>query len=128
MKFRTKEARDTFKKIFGDQLDVAVYQNKEVLSCSHCSGTGWTSREELTDYHKREYSTFNDQCKFCKGDGRITRTNEIVRISPYYSHHINSQEFKIHSDVPFSEDPLEKPNVSVFNTYEKVLIDEKLRN
>lgn len=53
---------------------VSFLEQRTLNSCIRCSGTGRTSREELTDYHKREYDTFYDDCDICSGEGRVIQT------------------------------------------------------
>lgn len=50
-----------------------IRQHKVVL-CEKCNGYGFIESEELTDYHKREYTTTRNQCSKCEGDGRLIRT------------------------------------------------------
>lgn len=123
MKLRSEKMTETFKKIFGEHLEIYCRQTKEIVSCSHCKGTGWTSREELSDYHRGEYRDVHEECTFCKGEGRLTRTHDVVRISPYYASRVNSHEFATYTDVPFSEDPLVNPHASVFHENERIPIE-----
>lgn len=44
--------------------------------CERCKGYGFFEREELTDYHKREYSTYRTPCSNCEGDGRMIVSTE----------------------------------------------------
>lgn len=54
-----------------DRVELKYDDTYEVEVCDLCEGLGYTFREELTDYHKRDYSTFRDLCKRCEGDGRV---------------------------------------------------------
>lgn len=74
-------------------------------NCERCNGLGKTSREELTDYHKREYDTFWDVCSKCKGHGRYIK--HIVEINIK----IDPQEETIIWDE-FEGDPFNPPNNS----------------
>lgn len=85
---------------------------KKVISCETCKGTGYTSREELTDYHRREYDVFTDKCHKCKGDGRLTEKTENLRFNAIYP--IESPSTKRVTVVPYSEDPIELEWVSDF--------------
>lgn len=64
---------------------VSFRETKKIQSCPACSGTGRTSRNELTDYHKREYDTFHEDCHKCAGQGRIIITEIYVSLGdiPY---------------------------------------------
>lgn len=39
--------------------------------CPTCGGKGFTTRDVLTDYHRREYDTEFHQCVRCEGSGRL---------------------------------------------------------
>lgn len=66
---------------------VSFRETKKLQSCLVCSGTGRTSRNELTDYHKREYDTFHEDCHKCAGQGRIIITEIYVSLGDIpYSH------------------------------------------
>lgn len=66
----------------------------KVIDCETCKGTGYTSHEQLTDYHKREYSTFTNLCHKCKGDGRLVEIHEEI---------ILPCDIKHTTKIPFSE-------------------------
>ena len=42
--------------------------------CPNCDGNGYTTHDELTDHHKREYRTVNTDCKQCDKTGRVLIT------------------------------------------------------
>lgn len=44
-------------------------QTSKLVICSQCNGTGITYREELVDYHKRDYATYEETCSHCSGVG-----------------------------------------------------------
>lgn len=47
----------------------------EMSLCPNCDGNGYTTHEELTDYHKRDYKTINTDCKQCEKTGRVLITS-----------------------------------------------------
>lgn len=51
-------------------------KSNKVILCDRCKGFGFFEKDELTDYHKREYSTYRTTCKKCDGDGRLIQTTE----------------------------------------------------
>lgn len=53
-----------------------LHRTHDVVVCDWCDGTGYKKKEELTDYHKREYHTSVSECYNCKGDGRMIVTKE----------------------------------------------------
>lgn len=57
-----------------DRLPITLIQEKKIKSCERCEGTGRTSREELVDYHKRDYETIREDCNACFGEGRLVVT------------------------------------------------------
>lgn len=54
------------------KVETTVYRQEwlTIESCLVCQGTGVQTIEEMTDYHKREYSDFHYECKVCEGEGR----------------------------------------------------------
>jgi len=46
--------------------------------CDRCKGFGFIEREELVDYHKRDYATFREKCKTCEGDGKMIFIQEYL--------------------------------------------------
>lgn len=42
-----------------------------VVVCGSCDGKGYTTRDVLTDYHRREYDTEMHKCCRCEGSGRL---------------------------------------------------------
>jgi hypothetical protein len=70
-------------------------QNRVIL-CDRCNGFGFRETEELTDYHKREYTTSRNKCSRCEGDGRLIESvehlslnlgNDRINRMPYASFH-----------------------------------------
>lgn len=59
----------------------SMYRQNKVILCDHCKGFGFTLYEELTDYHKNEYSTTRNQCKKCDGDGRMIECTEGISLN-----------------------------------------------
>lgn len=47
--------------------------------CDICKGLGHTTREELSDYHRREYVDIHELCKRCGGEGRYLLHTRRVR-------------------------------------------------
>ena len=69
-------------------------RSNTVVLCEHCKGYGFFEKEELSDYHKREYSTYRTTCGRCEGDGRMIKSterlslnlgNDKVQLMPYIS-------------------------------------------
>lgn len=42
---------------------------KRIEVCKSCNGSGIHKKEELVDYHKSEYETWNELCSMCGGEG-----------------------------------------------------------
>src|SRR5215217_5772044 len=61
-----------------DRFPVCFTEKKALRSCTNCEGTGRKSRSELTDYHKREYDTFHEDCETCNGQGRVIVTDIFI--------------------------------------------------
>jgi hypothetical protein len=51
-----------------------IHRSHTVVLCDKCNGYGFKEKEELTDYHKREYTTYRSSCNKCEGDGRMIET------------------------------------------------------
>jgi hypothetical protein len=51
-----------------------IHRSHTVILCDKCNGYGFSEKEELTDYHKREYTTYRSSCSKCEGDGRMIQT------------------------------------------------------
>jgi hypothetical protein len=62
--------------------------------CDKCKGLGFIEREELVDYHKRDYAIFREECETCEGDGRIILIREYLT----FNHNPNRHDRK----VPYS--------------------------
>ena len=39
--------------------------------CARCRGHGYTTREEITDYHRNEGDIIKTECRKCEGSGRV---------------------------------------------------------
>ena len=72
----------------------SLIRSNTVVLCERCKGYGFTEKEELSDYHKREYSTYRTTCDHCEGDGRMIKSTEKlflnsgpekVQLMPYIS-------------------------------------------
>lgn len=67
--------------------DLPVYitgsmsRSNKVILCDRCQGFGFIESEEMTDYHKREYTTSRSMCKRCEGDGRLIESVEHMSIN-----------------------------------------------
>ena len=59
----------------------SMYRQNKVILCDRCKGFGFTLDEELTDYHKREYTTTRNSCKTCDGDGRMIECTESLSLN-----------------------------------------------
>lgn len=95
MKVDLEYFRDNFFSRYGEKrLPVSFTEKRHLKSCDRCQGTGRTSREELTDYHKREYDTFHEDCKNCNGQGRVIVTEIFVSFGDIpYSPKVKSSSF-----------------------------------
>lgn len=54
----------------------SMSRSNKVELCDRCKGYGFFEKDELTDYHKREYSTYRTPCSHCEGDGRMIVSTE----------------------------------------------------
>lgn len=59
----------------------SMFRQNKVILCDRCKGFGFTLDEELTDYHKREYTTTRNTCKTCDGDGRMIECTESISLN-----------------------------------------------
>ncbi len=48
--------------------------------CENCGGSGITTRSEMTDYHRREYDSWTEECIHCGGSGRMEVTTTIQKL------------------------------------------------
>lgn len=102
---KTYHIPELFNTLFGDNaLKIHVSENKFVRSCNACEGIGFKEHEELYDYHRRDYHTVYNDCRKCKGDGRLTVTETSIRFS--MRHPQTDLTKVIENEVPFSADPL----------------------
>jgi hypothetical protein len=51
-------------------------RSNKVELCDRCQGYGFFEKEEMTNYHKREYNTYRTPCGHCEGDGRMIVSTE----------------------------------------------------
>jgi hypothetical protein len=54
--------------------------SSKIIVCDYCSGTGIVKRSELTDYHRNDYSYWNELCTRCDGDGRLVQVEYSFRV------------------------------------------------
>lgn len=54
----------------------SMSKSNKVVLCDLCKGYGFFEKEELSDYHKREYSTYRSPCSRCEGDGRMIESTQ----------------------------------------------------
>lgn len=116
-------ALQLFESAFRDKVRAGVSQSKKVVSCTICEGTGFISREELSDYHRREYRTITNECVSCKGSGRrveITTRFQFGAVYPYHDATSKSVDY-----VPYPDDPMTVPVEQVFN-HGFILVQEKV--
>lgn len=69
--------------------NVRIKESKKVLSCPFCKGAGFDEREELINYHKRDYGTFYDICKTCNGEGKVIEHKYEASIGYSYEKEVN---------------------------------------
>lgn len=55
-----------------------------IVLCSKCEGRGKLTWSEVVDYHKREYETYSEDCRFCSGSGRRWKS-VTTKYEPYVS-------------------------------------------
>jgi DnaJ-class molecular chaperone len=55
-----------------------------IIICGTCDGRGFTERDELVDYHRREYDTIRTKCRNCGGSGRMKKVvrTEVTAFVP----------------------------------------------
>lgn len=59
----------------------SLSRSNTVVLCERCKGFGFTLDEELSDYHKREYTTTRNVCSRCEGDGRMIKSTEHISLN-----------------------------------------------
>jgi hypothetical protein len=59
----------------------SLCRSNKVVLCQYCKGYGFISSEELSDYHKREYTTSRTTCSRCEGDGRMIQSTEHLSLN-----------------------------------------------
>lgn len=45
-----------------------------IKPCTICGGKGYMDKEEMTNYHRMEYTYWYEMCKVCAGNGRVLET------------------------------------------------------
>ena len=61
-------------KEFVDLLNYSHFSFREernIILCHRCSGTGFYTTERCVDYHRTDYETERHSCEICRGDGRL---------------------------------------------------------
>jgi DnaJ-class molecular chaperone len=48
-------------------------EERSMVICTHCQGTGVRRIETLVDHHKGEYEVTHSDCSVCEGTGRRVR-------------------------------------------------------
>lgn len=113
---RNKEPLKTLEEMVENRSNTYGFYEKYVPeNCTECKGLGKTSREELTDYHKRDYSTFWEVCDKCGGEGR-------------YVKHIRSVKIEIKPEeeiIPWSEFKSDHFNTSSSSHYFRLKVDKR---
>lgn len=59
----------------------SLSRSNKVVLCNRCKGYGFILKEEMTDYHKREYTTTRNECGHCEGDGRMIESTEHLSLN-----------------------------------------------
>lgn len=65
------------------ESSVRTTEWKSIKSCYLCDGTGVQKSEELTDYHRGDYSTFYYKCTACDGLGRRLLTTVTTYVETW---------------------------------------------
>lgn len=79
-----KDLEERINHIFRINSSTLKYkQHNEIVICNSCSGTGFSTREELVDYHKGDYESFTEKCERCAGDGRMIKSKEKLSYREY---------------------------------------------
>lgn len=74
------------RELFGLLSELSVKPRETTLVfCKNCGGEGCTTREELTDYHRRDYMTIIKPCKVCGETGRLRQIVFTVH-EPFVPH------------------------------------------
>jgi hypothetical protein len=53
-------------------------ETQEVVLCYGCKGAGYVYRDEVSDYHKREYRRHYQPCTHCNNTGRHMKTTKVT--------------------------------------------------
>jgi hypothetical protein len=59
----------------------SLSRSNTIVLCDRCKGFGFVLDEELSDYHKREYTTTRSKCLRCEGDGRLIKSTEHLSLN-----------------------------------------------
>ena len=59
----------------------SLSRSNTVVLCERCKGFGYILDEQLSDYHKREYTTTRSTCGICEGDGRMIKSTEHLSLN-----------------------------------------------
>lgn len=54
----------------------------KIIVCKSCGGEGTKEKGTLIDYHKGIYDYTREDCRVCKGSGRMKKTKTIT-VEPY---------------------------------------------
>jgi DnaJ-class molecular chaperone len=55
---------------------------RRVIICEKCKGAGTQVREELVNYHRRDFACWTVTCQTCGGSGRILETTTVT-LTPF---------------------------------------------
>lgn len=58
-------------------------KEEKIVVCWNCKGFGKKECSEIVDYHKNEYTYWDEVCRTCNGHGRLkqTVTTETSKLS-----------------------------------------------
>ena len=54
--------------------------DNRIICCNCCKGEGVIHCGELTDYHRGDYSYWDELCWMCDGEGRVVEVNYNARL------------------------------------------------
>ena len=55
---------------------------KSIQLCGTCDGYGYYKGKDLVDYHKGIYKYYKEECRTCKGAGRMLK-EVTIKLTPY---------------------------------------------
>lgn len=55
-----------------------ISELNQIILCFKCHGKGYTTRDNLIDYHKREYDVEIIPCKMCDNKGRLNKYTKTI--------------------------------------------------